>query len=407
MMNRYFVLFFLCFVGLQLASFQRLYAQGEMRGRFALVIGNSNYREAPLLTPKADCELIRGALEQVGFEVSLHFDVAKRSDLIGVLNDFETKTSNAEIVLIYYAGHGIAVGGENYVLPTNQEFRTQRDVEDYAVSTKKILRAFESNENRANILILDACRNNPFANNWARSRGAGGAGLTKEAAPFGSIVSYSTSYGSTAADGNARNSPFAESLAKNLVFPNISIERVFAKTREEVMRKTNRMQRPVEENQLVGDEIILKEVRTLSDLTMDNYRNALDTTCCSMKAQVYATMLEVYKEDSAKTTEISREWFYREFGPGSEYAELIDFLSADICWNWQVPSDTLQAVFPQELFEPIVNVLDNLDRSKWGLDYGDWGQKLILHELAFIQVIDMLALDADQPPIRDLHHITM
>lgn len=375
------------------------FAQSLVVNRQALVIANSDYVNQPLITPKADGELIADALKSVGFGVRVVRDIESRDDFIRVLREFESESASAEIGLIYYAGHGISVNGENYLLPTKQEFKFEADVEDFALSTEKILRFFEGNSNRANILILDACRNNPFEANWNRTRGGKGTGLTKDVAPLGSLVAYSTSYGSTATDGNGLHSPYASYLAKYLQFPNISLERVFARTREDVWESTDKSQRPIEENQLIGNEIILKEERTLGNLTMGNYRDALDTACCTMKAQIYATMLEVNKGDSTKISEISTEWFSREFGGESVYIELIEFLGSDIYWNYSNAQDSIRLMFTEEDFRPITDVLDNIDR--WELPE-KMNKELALHEHAFLQLTDVLSLVIDDTPLSNL-----
>ena len=375
------------------------FAQSLVVNRQALVIANSDYVNQPLITPKADGELIADALKSVGFGVRVVRDIESRDDFIRVLREFESESASAEIGLIYYAGHGISVNGENYLLPTKQEFKFEADVEDFALSTEKILRFFEGNSNRANILILDACRNNPFETNWNRTRGGQGAGLSKDIAPLGSLVAYSTSYGSTAMDGNGLHSPYASYLAKYLQFPNISLERVFARTREDVWESTDKSQRPIEENQLIGNEIILKEERTLGNLTMGNYRDALDTACCTMKAQIYATMLEVNKGDSTKISEISTEWFSREFGGESVYIELIEFLGSDIYWNYSNAQDSIRLMFTEEDFRPITDVLDNIDR--WELPE-KMNKELALHEHAFLQLTDVLSLVIDDTPLSNL-----
>ena len=376
-----------------------LFAQSAATTRKALVISNSGYTNQPLITPKADGELIADALKSVGFGVRVVQDIESRDDFIRVLREFESESASAEIGLIYYAGHGISVNGENYLLPTKQEFKFEADVEDFALSTEKILRFFEGNSNRANILILDACRNNPFETNWNRTRGGQGAGLSKDIAPLGSLVAYSTSYGSTAMDGNGLHSPYASYLAKYLQFPNISLERVFARTREDVWESTDKSQRPIEENQLIGKEIILKEVRTLGNLTMDNYRDALDTACCTMKAQIYATMLEVNKGDSTKIAEISTEWYNREFGGESTYIQLIEFLGSDIYWNYSNAEDSVGRMYTEDDFKPITDVLDNIDR--WKLPE-KLNKELALHEHAFLQSMDVLSFRVSDSPLNEL-----
>lgn len=366
----------------------------------ALIVANSNYDTQPLLTPKADGQLIANALAVVGFNVRVIEDIKSRDEFISVLRDFENESTNADISLIYYAGHGISVNGKNYLLPTQQQFEVEADVEDFALSTEKILRAFDSNTSRANILILDACRNNPFEVNWNRTRGASAAGLSKISTPVGSLVAYSTSYGSTAVDGENKHSPYALSLSKYLQFPNISIERVFARTREDVWEATNKIQRPIEENQLIGSEIVLNVERTLSDLTMANYSAALDTASSTNRAQIYATMLEVNKGDTSKIDEISAEWYNREFGAESDYTGLVESLSENIYWYYGYGDDSIRVNFSQEDFRPITDVWDNIDRYNLPMALD---RKLALHELAFIQMVDVLSLDTEDSPISQLY----
>ena len=303
---------------------QQMHAQENHQRRFALIIGNSDYQEDPLLTPRSDCQLIKGALEEVGFDITIHYNLSQSNEFLGVLRDFEDKTDSADIVLIYYAGHGIAVNGKNYLLPTDQQFNSERDVEYFGVSTDNILRGFESKENRANILILDACRNNPFESNWRRQRGEHGEGLAKEIAPFGSIVAYSTSYGSTASDGSETNSPFAKSLANNIVFPNISIERVFAKTREDVRDYTQERQIPTEESKLLGDPIVLRRIAGINEVTPDNIQTMLDTST-SGQGHIYQVAFSLYNKSDSSFNRLAATFIQTELDKGSFYQELLEY----------------------------------------------------------------------------------
>jgi hypothetical protein len=237
----------------------------------ALIIANFAYEDAPLKTPKADALLIRDSLSSIGFEVTLRENLATQREFVDAIKDFTSRTENSEIRIIYYAGHAMAVDGSNFLMPTEESFNSLEDIEDYGIDVEKIVRYFNNQNVGANILILDSCRDNPFAKSWNLTRSSGSiGGLAKIAAPAGSIIAFSTAYGDVASDGSGSNSPYAESLSNNLTIPNISIERVFALTRESVLDLTSNGQKPVEESQLLGSEILLNPVSTLDNLRLDN-----------------------------------------------------------------------------------------------------------------------------------------
>ena len=237
----------------------------------ALIIANFAYEDAPLKTPKADALLIRDSLSSIGFEVTLRENLATQREFVDAIKDFTSRTENSEIRIIYYAGHAMAVDGSNFLMPTEESFNSLEDIEDYGVDVEKIVRYFNNQNVGANILILDSCRDNPFAKTWNLTRSSGSiGGLAKIAAPAGSIIAFSTAYGDVASDGSGSNSPYAESLAKNLTIPNISIERVFALTRESVLDLTSNGQKPIEESQLLGSEILLNPTLTLDNLGLNN-----------------------------------------------------------------------------------------------------------------------------------------
>ncbi|MFN5912429.1 MAG: caspase domain-containing protein, partial [Bacteroidota bacterium] len=181
------------------------YAQEK---RLALVIGNANYDKGALQNPVNDALLMKKTLESLDFDVILDTNIATLAAFNEVVRKFGEKRDEYNVGFIYYAGHGVQLNDINYLLATKEEYKTEFDVEDKALSVQKIMRYLTSRTDEVNVLILDACRDNPFEQNWnpkARST-EGGRGLARIAPPTGSLIAYSTDAGNTAADGNGKNS---------------------------------------------------------------------------------------------------------------------------------------------------------------------------------------------------------
>ncbi len=221
--------------------------------RVALVIANSNYKSAsPLKNPASDARLIAAALRQSGFdEVQVRTDLGKTA-LETELRNFGVRSEGADVALIYYAGHGIELGGENYLIPVDAQLMRDRDLEIEATRLNTALSMAESA--RMRILILDACRNNPFAATMQRtvaSRSVG-RGLAMVEPSGETLVVYAAKAGSTAADGDGVNSPFAEALARRLPEPGLEISLLFRAVRDDVLAKTGRTQEPFTYGSLSG-----------------------------------------------------------------------------------------------------------------------------------------------------------
>ena len=180
--------------------------------------------------------------------------------MLDAIKEFGRKRSNYEIGFVYYAGHGIQLNNENYLLPVKEEFEYEDDVEDNAVSMQRVLRYLESTrENQLNFIVLDACRDNPFESNWNKTRSLKGSGLAKTPPPTGSLIAFSTDHGQTAADGDGGNSLYSLTLAEKLLEENVSIEQVFKNVRTEVLKLSGDTQSPVEESKLTGDAFYLNK----------------------------------------------------------------------------------------------------------------------------------------------------
>jgi hypothetical protein len=221
---------------------------GVVEKRLALVIGNSDYGNSNVLkNPVNDANLMEGTLKSMGFNV-VKLTNATKNEMMEALREFSKKLPEYNVALFYYAGHGVQVDGQNYLIPTDAAMKEPTDCKWEAVSQNTILEEFERVPENINIVILDACRNNPFRS-WSRG---GAQGFRAVNAVTGSIISYATSENSTAADGDGSNGTFTEELVKQINIPQ-SITSVFMNTRKQVMKRTNNAQRPQESNMLTGE----------------------------------------------------------------------------------------------------------------------------------------------------------
>jgi hypothetical protein len=222
--------------------------------RLALVIGNSNYGGGQTLkNPANDATLMATTLQGLGFEVIKRIDANKQS-MEQAIRDFSKKLPNCNVALFYYAGHGVQVDGQNYLVPTDAKLNDKSDCKFEAISVNYVVEEFERYPDNVNIVILDACRNNPFRS-WARG---GERGFKAIPPTSGTIIAFATSEGSTASDGTGNNGLFTEQLVKQM-FIKQPIESVFKKTRVEVENKSNGAQSPQEWSKLKGDFYFKKQ----------------------------------------------------------------------------------------------------------------------------------------------------
>jgi len=219
--------------------------------RLALVLGNSEYEFGRLKNPANDATLIADSLRDVGFEVYEHLEADQREMKRAIVNFGRALGEAGEdaVGLVYYAGHGVQYAGENYMIPVGAQIEDEIDVDIEGIRASTLLAALDRAGNRLNIVILDACRNNPFG---ASSRSAA-QGLARMDAPSGTLLAYSTSPGNVAVDGSGRNSPYTQALAKAIREPGTKVEDVFKRVRIAVMERTNEKQVPWESSSLTGD----------------------------------------------------------------------------------------------------------------------------------------------------------
>jgi len=214
--------------------------------RVALVIGNNKYLAvSPLENPSRDANLVAATLRGLGFQtVEVKHDLS-RDSFIAALREFEQKSYGADWAIIYYGGHGIEVNGFNYLIPTDAQLRSDRDVQDEAISLDRIMFSIESAK-KLRLVILDACRDNPFISRMRRTSVTRsiGRGLAPVEPEGGTLIAYSAKHGQLALDGTGENSPFALSLVRHLSRPGVEINKVFRAVRDDVLNATNKRQEP-------------------------------------------------------------------------------------------------------------------------------------------------------------------
>ncbi|MDP6953234.1 MAG: caspase domain-containing protein, partial [Alphaproteobacteria bacterium] len=223
--------------------------------RIALVIGNSAYRSSPLVNPANDARLMATALRDNGFDVIEKLDVTQIEMKLAITT-FGEKLDAAQgnaVGLFYYAGHGVQVGGVNYLIPIDAPIEKESHVSIYAVSANDVLATVEYARNALNIVVLDACRNNPFARSFRSSV----RGLAQMNAVTGTLIAYSTAPGQVALDGDGRNSPYTAALATAIREPGVPVERVFKNVRDAVLESTQGRQTPWEASSLTGPDFYI------------------------------------------------------------------------------------------------------------------------------------------------------
>ena len=228
--------------------------------RVALVLGNAAYQNvAKLPNPVNDGAVIAATLRNAGFDI-----VESRQDLPAAetrrtLRDFADRARDADIAVVYYAGHGIEVDGANYLIPVDAKLERDTDVYDEALSLDRVLLAIEPAK-KLRLVILDACRDNPFSKNMKRTVAsrAIGQGLAKvEPNSPNMLIAYSAKAGSTAADGDGNNSPFTVALSKHLTTPGLDVRRAFGFVRDDVLKTTGNRQEPFVYGSLGGEDVPL------------------------------------------------------------------------------------------------------------------------------------------------------
>jgi formylglycine-generating enzyme required for sulfatase activity len=222
--------------------------KADVNQRTALVIGNSAYDTAPLRNPVNDARAIAAALRDLGFDV-LEKENLTQKDMKREIQAFGAKLQKGAVGLFYFAGHGMQVNGRNYLIPVGARIEHEKQVEYEAVDMGAVLSEMDYARNPMNIVILDACRDNPFARSFRSSA----QGLAAVNAPGGTLIAYATAPGSVASDGPGENGIYTGELIQTMRTPGLRIEDVFKQVRSAVRQVTDGKQIPWESSSLEGD----------------------------------------------------------------------------------------------------------------------------------------------------------
>ena len=244
-----------------LVSAQAPLANGSGARRIALIVGNGDYRFSPLRNPVNDAKAMADALRSLGFEVEFLQNAGMRA-MLDAMRAFVLKSSSYAVRLFYYAGHGVQLNGRNYLIPVDADIQSEDDVPVKSADVGAMLERLGQHKSGMNLVILDACRNNPFAGGGTimpdgrrlKFRGPTPSGLAPMNAPTGTLIAFSTSPGAVAIDGvGASNSLYTKHLVANLATPGLPVEQMFKRVRVAVTQETRRQQVPWETSSLMGE----------------------------------------------------------------------------------------------------------------------------------------------------------
>ncbi|WP_425092974.1 caspase family protein [Tropicimonas sp. S265A] len=298
---------------LSFACFLLLAGPAAAEKRTAFIVGNADYVNGlPLANPVNDAQLVAGTLVDLDFEVTLATDLS-RADLAGAFSDFLERTTDADITLFYYAGHGMQFEGRNYLLGTDAALRSKFDVQSEALPLDRIVQMLEA-KSRAALVFIDACRDNPLATefytrNYSATRALATRGLTSMNTRFeGSMIMFAASPGQVAYDGTSRNSPFTKALAQHLPTNDVEILTLMKRVIRDVKADTEDQQIPMVTNDLAL-EVYLSE-QTEVEIELNDETAARGETADLSEDELFAF---VSKLNSPRAWEL----FLEDFPHGS------------------------------------------------------------------------------------------
>ncbi|MEP5215409.1 caspase family protein [Sulfitobacter pontiacus] len=284
--------------------------------RIALIVGNSAYGQvSPLDNPRHDAQLMATSLERLGFDVRLLVD-ANQITMKRAIAQFgrDLRMAGEETTgLFYYAGHGVQSFGNNYLLPVDVALLDAADLDLVAVEAQSVLRQMASARNRTNIVILDACRNNPFETIAELDEN----GLAEMKAPTGSFVAYATAPGEVAFDGEGSNSPFTAALVKQMDVPGLQIEQAFKNVRRDVLEQSQGLQTPWDTSSLVSDFAFRREGSTPAPQVAVTASVPKVTEVPSDVANLPSAEMAMYKEAEASQSLEALEAYLRTYPQGA------------------------------------------------------------------------------------------
>jgi uncharacterized caspase-like protein len=283
------------------------HAQEPAIGRVALVIGNGDYPTERLNSPVNDARAIAKLLRSLGFDVKAYENLDGTA-MRRAVAEFGERLVEGGVGLFFYSGHGIQVNGKNYLIPINGEIKSERYISAETVEVDTVLGYMDGAKSAVNVLILDACRDNPFARQFRSVT----RGLAFMDAPVGSYIAYATSPGSVTTDTSGGNGVWTGELLRAIAEPGLTIEDVFKRARLEVIRKTNGRQNPWDASSLTGDFYFLPRAKP---------ENAVLTSSSEQPAKIAANLDGGIKgKDGAEMVLIPAG----EFWMGSSDAEVED-----------------------------------------------------------------------------------
>ena len=308
--------------------------------RVALVVGNSSYQNVVRLpNPVNDATSIGNMFRNAGFEVvDSRFDLGSL-EFKRAIREFTYQARDADIAVVYYAGHGIEVGGINYLIPVDAKLATDLDAEDEGVSLDRVIRAIEP-ARRLHLVILDACRDNPFNKKMQRTMAmrAVNNGLAKiELTLSDTMVAYAAKAGSTAEDGNGGNSPFTAALLKHLTEPGLDVRLAFGRVRDEVWAKTGHRQEPFVYASLGGAEIPLMPVARKVEpapppaVSEAEVRRAYELTAQVANKEAWEAFLKDYK--TGLYADLARAQLAKLAAPSPQSDSTRQATEADRAWD--------------------------------------------------------------------------
>lgn len=227
----------------------------QTQRRLALVIGNAAYPSHSLDNPANDAMDMATALSELGFDVISAINADKRK-MSSAIEDFGQRLKNYGLGLFFYAGHGLQIKGENYLIPVDAKIQSQGEVEYECYPVGRVLSKMDEANNQSNVIVLDACRDNPFQRSWSRSTGANG--LANINAPQGTFIGFATSPGSTAADGTGRNGVYTGALLEHIRNPNLTVDQLFNAVNGTVKKLTKNQQVPWKASSMSEDLYLAK-----------------------------------------------------------------------------------------------------------------------------------------------------
>jgi uncharacterized caspase-like protein len=280
----------------------------QPESRIALVIGNSAYQaNKPLNNPVNDAQAVSQMLNQAGFEVVMAFDLT-RDIMKQTVEEFAARVlekGNNTAAMVYYAGHGVQVDGENYLIPIDAKFSAEEDVSEQGVKLADVVAAIEATQTKVRIVVVDACRNNPFGGSAADDTG----GFALVDAPEGALIAYSTSPGTVAFDGLGKHSPYAAAFMRTARTPNLPVEQVFKKVRLLVNDTTDKKQLPWDSARLNTEFVFFPNTEQpaapvvvpakveVTELASRPARQAYDIVIAEDKEEYYEEFVRLYAQD--------------------------------------------------------------------------------------------------------------